>query len=399
MGPQQLQDAFTNGTLVRPSDQQPSLVHLVRAIATLAGVPDLDPGAGPTNQLAKLIGPSDHLVFVLLDGLGMNLIERLPTGSFLASHLRREIHATCPSTTACALTTVTTAQYPNRHGVTGWFTHLPEFDLTAMILPFAERFSNQPLARRDIAPEDVLPLPPIAPRMTHRPLSLTPAYITNTVYNTYARGGTRGVGYRTLSDAIDQTIAHVSGATVPTYTHLYLHDIDTLCHHVGIGHDSVLPLILGIDAELDRLAKAVGTRARIVVSADHGLIDVPKPDQSLLLVGDPMLDLLMVPPSGDARMPIFHLRPGQRDAFTVLFGERFGDGMILLETSDAERLQLFGPGPMSDVARRRFGDFIAFPPRAATLSYHPPHKPLGELYLAVHGGLSPEEMRVPLCIA
>src|SRR5688572_33103241 len=174
-----LERHFQTGTLIRPTDAKPNLVHLVRALATLTGVTDLD-AAPSTQHLINLIKPADHLIFILLDGLGMNIIRRLPKGSFLASHLVQEIHATCPSTTACALTSVATAQYPNRHGVTGWFTHLPEHHVTAMTLPFAERFSGKPLAERGIRPEHVLPCPSILPRMTRNTLTLSPSYIANT---------------------------------------------------------------------------------------------------------------------------------------------------------------------------------------------------------------------------
>ncbi|HSU68601.1 MAG TPA: hypothetical protein VLJ39_17100, partial [Tepidisphaeraceae bacterium] len=64
-----------------------------------------------------------------------------------------------------------------------------------------------------------------------------------------------------------------------------------------------------------------------------------------------------------------------------------------------ERMELFGPGPFSPVARPRFGDFIAFPYRPATLAYHGSEKPIGKLFLAVHAGLSPQEMWVPLVVA
>ena len=394
-----LADIFARGDLVRPAYDQPGLVHLVRAIATLAGVPELE-HPEPVKRLAEQIGYSDHLVFVLLDGLGMNIVRRLPPTSFIASHLRGEIQATCPSTTACALTSVATGHWADRHGVTGWFTRLPEFDLTAMTLPFADRVTGQPLGQRGIRVEDVLPLPALVPRMTtHQPLTLTPTYIANTPFNSYARGNTRSSGYEDIKHAIDQVIAHVLDATGKTYTYLYLHDVDTLCHHVGVGHDSVVPLVLGIDAELRRLADALEGRARIVVSADHGLIDVRRPDQTLLCAGDPLLELLHAPPTGDARMPLFHVREGQHQAFVGQFTERFADRMVLLDIDEADRMRLFGPGPLSATARRRFGDFVAIPFRPATLAFHPPHKPPGELYLAVHAGLSPQEMWVPLCVA
>src|SRR5437870_6215718 len=178
-----LQRLFAEGVLVRPSDRDANLVHLVQAIYALCGVQELAL-APAARQLMDRIGPAENLVFILLDGLGMNLMNRLPADSFLVSHLRGQINATCPSTTAAALTTVTTGMYPSQHGVTGWFTYLPEKGVTAMMLPFSERGSNQPLLSRGIRPEEILP-PPLLPRMTHRPLTLAPTYIANTPYNVY----------------------------------------------------------------------------------------------------------------------------------------------------------------------------------------------------------------------
>src|SRR5688500_9014498 len=164
-----LEDLFTDGVLVRPATQQPNLVHLIRALASLAGVSRID-RSPPVQQLIDLIGPAERYVFVLLDGLGMNILPMLPDNSFVRRNLKLTLQSTCPPTTACALTSIATADWPNRHGVTGWFTHLPEHQLTSMILPFAERFSATPLALRGIKPQDVLPLPPILPEFAHRPL-------------------------------------------------------------------------------------------------------------------------------------------------------------------------------------------------------------------------------------
>ena len=114
---------------------------------------------------------------------------------------------------------------------------------------------------------------------------------------------------------------------------------------------------------------------------------------------DPLLGLLKVPPSGDARMPIFHIKPEGRAAFVDVFQQRFGDRMALVDTETAEQMHLFCPGPMAQHAKPRFGDFIAFPYRPASLAFHPPNRPLGHLYRALHAGLSPQEMGIPLCVA
>ena len=91
--PPTLDDLFAGGTLVRPSDDEPNLVHLVRALATLAGVPDLN-HAPATQDLVDLIGESEHYVFILLDGLGINLLRRLPDDSFLCENFRRQLNST-----------------------------------------------------------------------------------------------------------------------------------------------------------------------------------------------------------------------------------------------------------------------------------------------------------------
>jgi hypothetical protein len=96
---------------------------------------------------------------------------------------------------------------------------------------------------------------------------------------------------------------------------------------------------------------------------------------------------------------VFHVHQAARRDFAEQFLARFGDRMVLVSIDEAEQMELFGPGPFSPRARPRFGDFIAFPYRPVTLAYHGLNKPLGELFLAVHAGLSPQEMWVPMCLA
>ena len=82
---------FDSGVLIRPDATQPNTVALAHAIASRCGAPDvvLSP---PARRIADAIEAAEHIIFVMADGLGMNLIERLPVDSFLRRHtVHREI--------------------------------------------------------------------------------------------------------------------------------------------------------------------------------------------------------------------------------------------------------------------------------------------------------------------
>jgi predicted AlkP superfamily pyrophosphatase or phosphodiesterase len=308
----------------------------------------------------------------------------------------------CPSTTACALTSVATGEWPARHGVTGWFSYFAERELSVVPLPFQERFTGRPLVEMGLTTGEVFPVPAFQTRMAeHRQLTLLPLTISQTAYARYSRGGTHGIGYNSIAHGFDELIEHVRAAKRPTYTHLYIPDIDSRCHHFGVEHPTVGPLVAEIDAHLSRMADALAGKARIVVTADHGLIDVPPVNHISVAVGDEMLEMLRVPFSGDARMPIFHVKPGRQREFEALFEDRYGDRFALVPMGEAERMHLFGPYGFEGVARGRFGDYAGVALKPVTMHYVVPQAVTGVQkppFVAQHAGLSPEEMWIPVIV-
>ncbi len=397
----EIEAAFQNRTLLRPAAGEPDLVELTRALASLAGVRKFDPPSAAMAELMAAIGPCDHLVFVLLDGLGENLVRRMPRDSFLVRQRVRALRATCPSTTACALTSIATGYWPAQHAVTGWFTYLPDRKLTMTTLPMIERFQHQPLAELGLRADDVLPIQAFHSELRVRTLTLLPTPIIDTAYARYSRGGTTGSPYGTLSEAMEQVLAFVGASNAASYTHLYVPDVDTVCHHDGLGADAVLELLLRIDAELARLREHLPATARLVISADHGLLDVPQSGHLPLPADDRLCELLLVPPSGDARLPIFHVRPGCHAEFAERFHARYGADLRLASSLEAAESGLFGPAPLSPAARARFGDYVGIALRPVTLHYAPPPVEVRphRVYRAQHAGLTPDEMEIPLIVA
>ena len=128
----------------------PNTVDLARFIALANGAPrDELPDNGPARPeaeaaLQRAIGAvAPHFLFVLLDGMGMNLLETtLPPTSFLRRHLVQPMHSVFPATTTAALNSLASGVHPAAHGLPGWTVRTTSAstgaELTATPLPFVE---------------------------------------------------------------------------------------------------------------------------------------------------------------------------------------------------------------------------------------------------------------------
>ena len=60
----------------------------------------------------------------------------------------------------------------------------------------------------------------------------------------------------------------------PSFTHLYIPHVDAASHEYGIGHDMTKQAIAAVDGLLSQIAARLPPNAAIVVSSDHGLLDM-----------------------------------------------------------------------------------------------------------------------------
>ena len=386
--------AFEAAVLVRPSAEVANLVDLSRAIATLAGVGGLELTEG-AERIASQIGQSDHYVLALVDGLGVGLLQHVAEESFLRTHMCMTLQAVFPSTTVAALTSLATGLWPGTHGVPTWWAYLAGSGVSATVLPFIERFSKRPLTKWGIQSSEVFTAPTLPPRFRRERHSFVPKAITSSVYTSYTSAGAEVTGYTTLSEAVAAVLAGIAAATGPTYSYLYYPRVDPFAHDRGPEDEAVRAEVANVDRELSRLADGLKGRARLMVTADHGLIAVSERGRHAVRADDEIDELLIAPPSGEPRVPVFHVKEGKAEAFERRFRDRFGEWFVLLTAAEVERLELLGPGPFADVTRQRVGDYLALPLGEDVLAYEPP----GDWMAGFHAGLTPAEMLVPLILA
>ncbi len=224
-----VEQAFQTGRLLHPICDRPSFLDLTVAVAKGAGV--TLPGASVKSAVVSdFIGEAEHLVFVLVDGMGWTLLDGLPPDAFLRSQRMMELRAVFPSTTACALTTVTTGLWPGQHGVPGWWVYLEERNLSVITLPFQERFAETPLEKTDVLPAEIWPFNPWMKNSVRDSLSIMSHWFSESTFSRYSRGNTPGLGYKMIAGAVDMILDRVGRVTERSYTHLYLPEFDSDCH-------------------------------------------------------------------------------------------------------------------------------------------------------------------------
>lgn len=393
-----LEQAFADGSLMHPVRDEPSSVDLVRALAMLSGYRDF--AERPEGAaLRELIGPADHYVLVLVDGLGMNQRPRFPNGGFLERHLTRSLRSAFPSTTSVALTSLATGAWPAEHGVAGWWTRVPEYDRVIAPIPAKERYTDTPIEELGFSLSQLIEQPPLAPLMFRTSLAFYPRTIAFAPYAQWSRAGTAVRGFRTFGGARRRVRRALRRADGPTFSYLYIPTVDSLSHHHGIAAPVVTREIAKVDRLLGRLREQLSSRTRMIVTADHGLADVEQGAAFIWNHDDPLVSYLVCAPTAEQTLPVFHVADRQQHEFARRFAEsEAGRVFSLVPTGEFLAGGVLGPVPVPPRTASRYGDFVGVSTTVGTLQVVPEGgEPL--IHTAVHGGLRSAEVSIPLVLA
>jgi hypothetical protein len=398
---QRLHTKFERGALVHPARGASSLVDLAGAVWTAAGVEGLPLTDGGRELLGR-IGAPRHLVLVVADGLGLDLLESMPAASYLWQHLAGALHTVFPSTTAVALTSIYSATWPGVHGITGHWMAGPGDVGPITVLPYTRRSDRADITSLGVATDEVFRAPALPGLGGRASLFALPERLLTGGFTDYSCGTAQRYGYHSLTDGIDAIASFVRAADGPTMSVLYSPRIDDAAHEHGPMHMEVVGAVRALDTEISRLVAMIeGRDARVVLTADHGHLVVTTGNAAVLRGDDEVGRHLRTAPTGDARGAYVHVdREANPDVFAAAFRAHYDERFALLTPTEVIDAGLLGP-VVTDVTRTRLGDFVAISLGEAILEYRPAGgraDPRLQLR-SQHSGLSSAEMRVPFVLA
>jgi len=373
---------------VAPRYGQASLAEVMPSVLSVLGMPyERDAlGLGPALRGVR------RIMVVLLDGLGWHQLgiaaPHAPTltdiiGGRLGS--ARSITSGFPSTTPVSLVTLGTGAPPGAHGIVGIVLNQPGTDKLVNHL----HWDKQP------DPGTWQPVPTAFTRAANAGLATTvvsnPAFERTGLSVSAYRGARFGAGI--AADAVAEAML----AALPNSRLVfgYLPDVDRAGHDFGIGTGEWRTAVSQADRLLTRLIDGMDRDCALVVTADHGQLDIPA-DRRLDLDHDARLRDGVAIVAGEPRVRYLHTIPGAQADVMAAWRGVMGDGARVLTREEAVAEGWFGPIPQQHLAR--IGDVVVVCRERWVVMASAHEPPRLSQMVAFHGSSTAAEMQIPLLV-
>ena len=356
-----------------------------------------------------------NIVLIVLDGFGYGAwLKAIYSRGFFQTVTDRgfvfPITTVFPSATPAALTTLATGLTPQEHGLPEWYVYLERLDMIIATLPF----SPMGVAERDTLLGKMDPRNLFSGETVYRSLkrgkvdslALIPSANSNSAYTRMALGGSQVIPYQSPAECAVLLRQRLKSLKRKTFFTAYYDSIDSIAHKCGPnseewrGEISALSQVLQREF-LDKMDKLTARRTLLIVTADHGQINV-NPNETVYLNEHRKLvrDFEKSPrgktilPSWGARDLALHVREDKVDQVESMLSENLKGRALVLRTKEAVRMGLFGLNKASPRFSRRAGDILILPRQKNTIWYqHPEGKRFH--FLGAHGGLTEDEVLIP----
>ncbi|WP_455219217.1 alkaline phosphatase family protein [Kaarinaea lacus] len=383
--------------MIQPDYQNGSIVNLMSSI--LLGLGQASNLHQPLKDLdTQRLNQARNVVLLVIDGLGYQYLTDVGTKSALHNHLHSKLTTVFPSTTATAITTFMTGLAPQQHGLTGWFTYFQELGSILTVLPFRPRFGGAPLSELNIDVQSLYGHTPLFDLLDRDCYIVTPDTIAFSDYSLAHRGKAHIKPYETLSECFDYTRDIISSGQENKYIYTYWPLFDGMAHEKGVGSTEVKKHFHEIDQAFSQFIDAIkGSNTLVVATADHGIID-SGPEYCIELENHADLhDMLTMPLSGERRMSYCYVEADRHEDFKHYLNNTFGDQLQILDSKQLIEQNYFGLGEPHPQLHHRVGDYtLAMNGNMTIMDTVPGEKRF--YHIGTHGGLSEQEMFVPLIL-
>jgi type I phosphodiesterase/nucleotide pyrophosphatase len=207
----------------------------------------------------------------------------------------------------------------------------------------------------------------------------------------------RGADYRGVVSHGDLVAQLLSALTADSraLTYGYLAELDLTGHVRGVDSGNWRAQLAVVDGIVEQLVDGLPDDAALLVTADHGMLDVPA-DRRIDLDTEPELDEGIRLLAGEPRARYLHAEPGAERDLLDSWREVLGERAWVASREEAIASGVFGPVAEGHAAR--IGDVVAL--ARGNWAITAGEREFGPSRLAAyHGSLTTTELAIPLLCA
>lgn len=354
------------------------------------------------DLIERSLEEQPRVALVYFDAFGWRFLERHGDHPLFA-RAQVERWASCfPSTTTVHATTIHSGLPLGEHGLYEWDVLEPRLNRLVTPLWFSFAGDGRPETLRDsgLAPQDLFPEPTLYRRLLPVPshVALPAGFAGSLTSKALLREATVHPFDEPASGLA--VLCRALAAEERAYGTIYFDSADSLMHVVGTDTPEVAAVM---EHTLSAIAGAPWPEGTLVLlTADHGMEAISPERTTYVNVAWPELGQHLVTgadgkplaPAGSCRDLFLHVVPERLDEVAVRLGELLGGVAEVRKVEDLLAEGLFGSN-VTDALTSRLANLVVLPAPGEAAYWLEPGR-FEQRYRGQHGGLSANEMEIPL---
>jgi hypothetical protein len=339
-----------------------------------------------------------NIILLIIDGLGYEFLKKHGKNTIFENNLQGKMTSVFPSTTATATTTLTVGEAPQQHGLTGWFMYLKEIGAVTAVLPFITRSGGVELEKK-VPYEKIFNQKSFFEDLKVKSYIFRNAGYAFSAHSKIVSRGAKIIAFTTVDDFFNKIKKTVLTSRERIYINAYWGQLDGLTHRLGTNSEKTIAHLKLLDRKIKKIAKLLeDTNTTIIITSDHGLIDTKNRGKVIRLEKHPKLkECLTLPFCGDPRLVHCYVRPEKARQFEKYIKEKLRHACEIRKSKELLDKNYFGLFRPNKKLIDRIGDYILIMKENYIMRDCVLEDTAGD-FIGNHGGVSREEMLVPLIV-
>lgn len=361
----------------------------------------------------------ENVVLFVIDGFGYNrfldLVNKIePLNELAENSITTPITSVFPSTTAAAITTFATGLTPQEHGIPEFVFYCKEIDSLFYPLLYSPLGVHDATEMYLLSPDPDTIFPKknifnVLEKNGIKTFSLIEGNISNSIYTQMMFSPSKIVSYVDLADMVVKLKKILTNEKGKKFVYVYTSIIDSISHTYGtksIEYEQAVENIFYVfwDHFIKKLSSRILKKTEFLITADHGQMDF---DGKNIIYLNKFRDILnvtrrdrngnIIGVGGSPRDMFFYTEKGKLSKAREILKNHLQNYAYISTKKKLLNKGLFGYGKINKRFLERIGDLIIIPYNQRGIWFQ---NYRGETiaFKSLHGGLSPDEMIVPLIV-